>query len=137
MDAKLMLKQLDAALNQLALLRQIIEAGEVQIPPSVAIEAAAGICHKCKEQLGTETPVRGCHRRCSQEMNRAIKAGEATEAKLMAAGLLGPAGPPGRKKKTQFQELLAGVEADATQKTDAAQKRAAQKQNRNRGSSSR
>jgi hypothetical protein len=119
MDATQLLKQLDAAIKQLDSLREVIAQSQLPIPPSIAEEAAKGICHRCKKPIDDKKAIRGCHSACNQEMNRMKNRNEITDAQLIQLGWIGPHGPPGRKRKTSIQDIRDAQER-ATEQADAA-----------------
>jgi hypothetical protein len=127
MDANQLLDQLDSALKQLNALRSLIAVAQAAIPPSIAEEAAKGICHKCKKPLGDSKPTRGCHSKCNQEMSRMKARNEVTDAQLIAMGWIAPPGPSGRKRNTSIEDLREAQER-ATSKADQASPLAQRKQ---------
>lgn len=118
MDTKKILRKLETALIQLESIRRELASAAPKVPPSVAIEERDGICHFCKQSLGSEKPIRGVHAKCNQRMTRAKKDGEYTDAELVADGKIGPPKQSGRKKMrledyaTTQQSVAAAIEAD-------------------------
>ncbi len=135
MDANKLLEQLDLAMKQLTVLRDLIVFQRPALPSSIADEAARGICHKCKLPLGDKKPVRGCHSACNQEMNRMKTRKEVTDEELMAIGWIGPPAQSGRKRKTTTQDLRDAQER-ATELADRASPLAQKKQKKSDGSKS-
>lgn len=82
--------------------------------PSEAVElAASGVCLGCKEP--SDSMVRGNCSACYAATMRAIRGADdpgAMERRLVAAGLLLPAGKPGRRRKVNLLDRLAQAEAD-------------------------
>jgi hypothetical protein len=134
MQTKQLLEQIDSAMSLLAAVRLAIEEAAPTPAANIAKEEAEGICHFCKKPLGDEKkPVRGCHQRCNQTMTRAKKAGEISDAELMAEGLIGPPRPAGRKRKSSALDTLK-AQAKATAKADADREHALAQRQRKGGS---
>lgn len=135
MDATKLIEQIDSAMAMLTAVRLALASSRPKIAETIAAEEAAGICHYCKEPLGDEKPIRGCHQRCNQRIARSRKSGEISEEELLEAGLIGPPKQAGRKRKMSVREML-DSHASATARADADRSRAQAKRQRKGGSSS-
>lgn len=97
MDAKKMIEQIDAMIQQLHAMQLVLQSSLPSVLPSIEAEERAGICHYCKKLLEDERPIRGDHPRCYKEIMRAIAANDLTEFDACEKGWLAPPKSAGRK----------------------------------------
>ena len=99
MDIEAAENAIDAAIASLTELRAILRQEKPQLPPDAVKRLEKGICLQCGEKITADhREVRGCHEKCHQQVTRAIRAGEITDAQAVHLGMWAPPRKSGRPR---------------------------------------
>jgi hypothetical protein len=128
MSDKYVSKQLLAIASQLTKLASVVAKqgkGDASFPLEALEKVAQGICLICNEAIvPPERADRGAHHRCYRQMREQINAGELTDEKAIALGLLTPPEKGGRKPTATkaASEVIQEAEARAAETSKAPKK---------------
>ena len=93
-------ERIDRIINELVAIKEELESKSPKLPKASAELLKRGICLGCREKIGDERSIRGCHEKCYRKAMRSTRQTGVSEVTLIREGLLAPREAPGRKVQT-------------------------------------